>query len=231
MDLQQLHDWDVTTEQARELQEELRRRVELRPLPSDIRLVAGADVAFSRERNMVFAAVLVLRLPEFEVVEQVGSHIPCPFPYVPGLLSFREGPAVVEAFRRVHRRPDVVIFDGQGMAHPRRIGLATHMGLWLRTPTVGCAKSRLVGEHVSPGPEKGERVPLLEEGEQIGVVLRTRTEVKPVFVSPGHMADLETAADLVLRCCPRYRLPEPTRLAHHAVSRLKADYLAGPGPE
>jgi deoxyribonuclease V len=163
-----------------------------------------------------------------EEVEEAGLQMPCSFPYVPGLLSFREGPAVVEAFRRLGTRPDAVIFDGQGFAHPRRIGLASHMGLWLGLPTVGCAKSRLVGEHDEPGREKGERVPLHDEGEQIGVVLRSRTDVRPVFVSPGHLADLDTSTDLVLRCCLRYRLPEPTRRAHLAVGRLKKRRLEAP---
>ncbi|MFO7955724.1 MAG: deoxyribonuclease V [Candidatus Brocadiia bacterium] len=226
MHVSKLHDWDVTTQEARELQEQLRGRVELRPLPSDIRLVAGADLAFSRKRDLVFAAVVVLQLPELKPVEQVGLHMPCPFPYVPGLLTFREGPAVAEAFRRIEHRPDAVIFDGHGYAHPRRIGLASHMGLWLGIPAVGCAKSRLVGEYEMPDTEKGERTPLTDDGEQIGVVLRSRTDVKPVFVSPGHMADFETSTELVLRCCPRYRLPEPTRQAHHAVAEVKKAHLA-----
>jgi len=226
MEVPKLHDWDVSTQQAREIQQRLRGRVQLRPLPSDIRLVAGADLAFSRRRNLAFAAVVVLHLPELEPVEQVGLHMPCHFPYVPGLLTFREGPAVAEAFRRIRHRPDVVMFDGHGYAHPRRVGLASHMGLWLGIPTVGCAKSRLVGQHETPGTRKGEQTPLTDDGEQIGVVLRSRTDVRPVFVSPGHMADFETSTDLVLRCCSRYRLPEPTRLADHAVAEVKETHLA-----
>jgi deoxyribonuclease V len=144
---------------------------------------------------------------------------------VPGLLTFREGPGILEAFRRLRQTPDVVIFDGQGLAHPRRIGLASHMGLWLGIPTVGCAKGKLVGEHAEPGPTKGARVPLTDGAERIGTVIRTRHDVKPVFVSPGHLADFNTAEEIVLRCCTRYRLPEPTRQAHIAVGRFKADRI------
>ncbi len=225
MDLPNLHRWDLTPKQAMRLQEQLARRVKLQPLPEHVELVAGADLAFSRKRGLVFASVVVLRLPELEAVEQVDVHMECPFPYVPGLLSFREGPPLVRAFRRIEQRPDVVIFDGHGFAHPRRVGLASHMGLWLGTPTVGCAKSRLTGEHEEPGPEKGESQVLTAEGEQIGVVLRTRTRVKPIFVSPGHLADFDTSVGLVLRCCRKYRLPEPTRRAHLAVGKLKREVL------
>ncbi len=229
MDVPELHSWDCTPAEARSLQAQLARRVQLRPLPDDIRLVTGVDLAFSRRRDLVFASLVTLRLPEMERVELVELQMPCPFPYVPGLLSFREGPAVVEAFRRVEQQPDAVVFDGQGYAHPRRVGLASHVGLWLGLPTVGCAKSRLIGEHEQPGLKKGGSVPLTHEGEQIGVVLRTRSNVKPVFVSPGHLSDVQTAERLVLRCCTRYRLPEPTRRAHLAVSKLKESRLAGQG--
>jgi deoxyribonuclease V len=225
MEVPELHEWDVTPAAGRRLQEELADRLRLLPLPGGIRLVAGADVAFRKARGLVFASVVLLRLPTFDVVERVDVHLPCAFPYVPGLLTFREGPAVVEAFRALKGTPDAVVFDGQGFAHPRRMGLAAHMGLWLGLPTVGCAKSRLIGEHAEPGAEKGSTVPLFDGDEQIGEVVRTRTDVKPVYVSPGHLADFETSTRLVLQCCPRYRLPEPTRRAHLAVSRLKEHYL------
>lgn len=227
MQLRELHDWDVTTAAARHIQERLTRRIELRPLPEDISLVGGADVAVSREAGLVFAAALVFTFPQMELVEQATAHVGAVFPYVPGLLTFREGPALVHAFEALQTVPDVFIFDGQGLAHPRRIGLACHMGLWLGAPTVGCAKSRLVGRHEEPGRRKGDSTPLTDGGEQIGVVLRTRDCVRPVFVSPGHLADLATSARLVLRCCGRYRLPEPTRQAHMAVGRLKAAVLSG----
>jgi len=226
MHVEELHDWNPDAAGARRLQEELAARVELRPLPEHVGLVAGADVAVSREAGLFFAAVVVLDFPALDVVEVRTAAAPATFPYVPGLLSFREGPAVVRAFRQLERVPDVVIFDGQGLAHPRRIGLACHMGLWLGLPTVGCAKSRLVGEHARPGRRKGRSVPLEYAGEQVGVVLRTRTDVKPVFVSPGHLADIPTSCRLVLDCCTRYRLPEPTRRAHAAVGRAKRERLS-----
>ena len=227
MDFPTLHDWDVSTAEARAIQERLAPRVVLRPLPRGIRLVAGADVAVDKPSGRVYAAVVVLTFPGLSVVEEAAAARPADFPYVPGLLTFREGPAVLDAFRRLERRPDVVVFDGQGLAHPRRFGLACHVGLWLGLPAVGCAKSRLIGEHEEPGPGKGDWTPLTDGGQRIGTVLRTRDGVKPVFVSPGHLADFGSARRLVLDCCPRCRLPEPTRLAHTAVGRLKAAHGAG----
>jgi deoxyribonuclease V len=225
MRLKHLHGWEVTTAEARAIQQRLAGRVRLEPLPDDVSLVAGADVAVSRRAGLVFAAVLVFRLPQMELLEEATAHVETTFPYVPGLLTFREGPPLVQAFTALGTRPDAVIFDGQGFAHPRRLGLATHMGLWLGLPTVGCAKSRLIGEHEEPGLRKGDSAVLRDGEEQIGVVLRTRDSVKPVFVSPGHLADFGSSERLVLSCCTRYRLPEPTRQAHMAVGRLKAQVL------
>jgi len=224
MDIAELHDWNLPYADARTLQRELASRIRLRPLPSHVELVAGADMALSRRDDLFFAAVVVLSYPALEVVEQVEARHASTFPYIPGLLSFREGPALLKAFRRLKRTPDVVIFDGQGIAHPRRLGLAAHMGLWLGIPTVGCAKSRLIGQHDQPGTRKGESAALLNEGEEIGMVLRTRTDVKPVFVSPGHLSDVPSAGRLVLDCCTKYRLPEPTRLADKLVGRLRREY-------
>jgi len=217
----ELHRWNVSYAEARRIQNELAGRVRLAPLPEKIRLVAGTDMSLSKADGMFFAAAVVLSLPNLEMVEERTFRAPGVFPYVPGLLSFREGPVVLEALRRLSTRPDVVIFDGQGIAHPRRLGLASHMGLWLDLPSVGCAKSRLVGEHEEPPSQKGAWVPLTEEGLQIGSVLRTRAGVKPLFVSPGHLCDHEGARRIVLDCCSRYRMPEPTRLAHLAVGRAR----------
>ncbi|MCK4283216.1 MAG: deoxyribonuclease V [Candidatus Brocadiae bacterium] len=228
MIIRDLHRWDLTPAEARRLQERLAGRVRLAPLPRRMRWVAGADMALDRAAGACFASVVVLELPEMKLVEEVAVQGALRFPYIPGLLSFREGPVLLKAFARIEHVPDVVIFDGQGLAHPRRLGLASHMGLWLGIPTVGCAKSRLTGKHDEPGQEKGRSVPLLDDGEQIGVVLRTRTRVKPVFVSPGHLTDFETSARLVLDCCTKYRLPEPTRLADIAVARAKRDTLPPP---
>jgi deoxyribonuclease V len=219
-----LHTWDLSPGDAVELQRRLVRRVDLRPISGNVRIVAGADMAFDKPRGLAFASVVVMSFPDLEVIEESGAAGPLAFPYVPGLLSFREGPGLLAAFDKLDSRPDAVILDGQGIAHPRRLGLAAHIGLWLGIPTIGCAKSRLCGEHREPGRRKGDATPLMDGPEQIGVVLRTRTGVKPVFVSPGHLADLEGSARLVLECCTRYRLPEPTRLAHGAVGRLKARF-------
>jgi deoxyribonuclease V len=225
MRIRELHRWDLTPAEARSVQQELAGRVRLRPLPERARLVAGADMAVDRQGGRFFAVVTVLAMPGLETLEKVWASAPAAFPYVPGLLTFREGPALVAAFRKLRRRPDAVIFDGQGLAHPRRMGLACHMGLWLGLPTVGCAKSRLIGKYEEPGEAKGCSAPLLDGEEQVGLVLRTRTGVKPVFVSPGHLANAATSSRLVLRCCGRYRLPEPTRRAHVAVGRVKREQL------
>ena len=225
MRVSRLHDWNVTPSEGRELQEQLRSQIKLKPLPRKIRLVAGADMSFSREYEVFFGAVVLLSYPELKLIEEVFSRHRPTFPYVPGLLSFREGPVLLEAFRKLSHKPDVVIFDGQGLAHPRRLGLASHLGLWLKIPSVGCAKSRLIGDFRMPAPAKGRATRLTQDGEQIGVVLRTRDRVKPVYVSPGHLADFETSARPVLNCCTKYRLPEPTRLADIAVGRFKRETI------
>jgi deoxyribonuclease V len=166
--------------------------------------------------------VVVLRLPGLELVEEQTARAPAQFPYVPGLLSFREGPAVLAAMEKLRTWPDAVILDGQGIAHPRRLGLAAHLGLWLGIPTVGCAKSRLVGKHGEPGAEGGDWTPLMDGPDLIGSVVRTKSHVRPLYVSPGHLCDHEGARRLVLDCCTGYRVPEPTRRAHLAVARAKA---------
>ncbi len=205
------HEREVDYARARGIQEELAARVVLKPLPRRIRWVAGVDMVFSKTDGAFVAAVVVLSFPALEVVEEVIGRAPASFPYIPGLLSFREAPVVLDALRRVQRCPDVILFDGQGLAHPRRLGLASHVGLWLGLPAVGAAKSRLIGEHREPGEHGGDWTPLLDRGEQIGSVLRTRTGVKPLYVSPGHLCDHTGARRIVLECCTSYRLPEPTR--------------------
>jgi len=224
-----VHEWEVPYAEALRLQRELARRVVLCPLPDEIRIVAGADMAFDRRAGVFFAAVVALRYPGMEPVEEVAARAAARFPYIPGMLSFREGPAVLAAMAKLRARPDVAMFDGQGIAHPRRLGLAAHLGLWLGIPSVGCAKSRLVGEHRVPGERKGSWTPLLDGDETLGSVLRTRSRVKPVYVSPGHLCDHEGARRIVLECCTRYRLPEPTRQAHLAVTRAKQRFLEAGG--
>lgn len=217
-----LHDWDVSYEEARRIQESLAGRVKLTALPREIPLIAGADMALDKRRVRFFAAVVVMTFPELQLVEQRTVQGRASFPYIPGLLSFREAPVVLRAIESLRARPEAVIFDGQGIAHPRRLGLAAHVGLWLNIPTIGAAKSRLLGQHAQPGQRKGDWTSLLDGGEQIGSVLRTRACVKPLYVSPGHLCDHEGARRIVLACCTRYRLPEPTRLAHIAAARAKA---------
>ena len=225
MDIPRLHDWTVDPSAARSIQEALGSRLRTEALRHPPELVAGADVAFDRGRGLVFAVVLVFRFSDLGVIEETSAHGPADFPYVPGLLTFREGPVMLKAFGQIRNRPDVVLFDGQGIAHPRRLGLAAHMGLWLDLPAVGCAKSRLVGRYDEPGLHRGDAAPLMDGEEQIGEVLRTRERVKPVFVSPGHRIDFASARRIVLECGRGRRLPEPTRQAHIAVTRRKRDFL------
>jgi deoxyribonuclease V len=214
-----LHSWNLSTKEAVALQRDLATRVRLRPLPESISLVAGADVGYCRQGDTAVAAVALYSFPALACRElvQVQAGISCP--YIPGLLSFREIPVLLEAFQQLSEHPEVVLCDGQGVAHPRRLGLASHLGLWLELPTVGCAKTRLVGSHGRVGPRRGQYRSLVHRGERVGVVLRTRSEVKPLYVSPGHLADVEGCRRLVQRCCLRTRIPEPVRRAHLTVQR------------
>jgi deoxyribonuclease V len=215
-----LHRWDLDAAEARALQAELAGRVDTRTPLGHWRTLAAADVSYNRFSPVLYAAAVVVRAGSGEVIERVGVAAPADFPYVPGLLSFREAPALILAFSRLSTRPDVVLCDGQGIAHPRRLGIASHLGLWLGLPTVGCAKSRLCGDYEEPGPDRGDRSPLVHRGEVVGAVVRTRARVKPLFVSPGHLCDLEGAVRLVLELTGRYRLPEPARLAHEYVNEV-----------
>ncbi len=214
------HDWQVTPPEAIALQQKMvGDLIDDRPIDLNVvRLVAGVDV--SVKQSVSQAAVVVVRFPELDVVETVRWQMPTPFPYIPGLLSFREGPVLEVAFGLLEHEPDVLIFDGMGRMHPRRIGIASHMGLWLQKPTIGCGKTLLVGRYVEPPPERGATVDLIDRGERVGVILRTRANVKPVFISVGHLADLESSVELVMRCTGRYRLPEPIRAAHHAAGQF-----------
>lgn len=190
-------------------------------MQADVRTAAGLDCAFDKANGTAYASVVVLSYPEMEVIECADAVAKLTFPYVPGLLSFREAPACLAAAAQLQTAPDVFLIDGQGIAHPRRLGLASHLGLFLGRPTVGCAKSRLLGTYDEPGREKGSRSPLYDGEEIIGAVVRTRTGVKPLFVSPGHLCTLEEAVLWTLRLTARCRLPEPTRLAHQQVTASK----------
>jgi deoxyribonuclease V len=222
MRIRALHRWDVDGREAGRIQRELRGRLLFEPPEGEPRLVAGADVSWSAaDKRILVAAVVLMDLPGLTVVEEVVARRPESFPYVPGYLSFREAPVLLDAFARLRGRPDLVLFDGQGIAHPRGFGLAAHVGLILDLPSVGCAKSRLVGEHDEVGRTAGSRTPLRVEGCVVGSVLRTRTGVKPVYVSPGHRIDVDGAVDATMRCLSRYRLPEPIRRAHRLTREAR----------
>lgn len=221
MQIQHLHDWNLKPDEAIALQKQMASQI-IWKQPIDlnaIQLVAGVDVSVKNEVSQ--AAVVVLRYPTLEVVETVLASQPTPFPYIPGLLSFREGPVLEKAFEKLAHTPDVFIFDGMGIAHPRRIGIASHMGLWLNKPTIGCGKTHLYGSYSEPAPERGAYSPLMSKGDVIGVALRTRTNVKPVYISPGHLADVDSSMKLILNCTPKYRLPEPIRQAHGAAGKME----------
>ena len=217
--------WPRTIAEARVVQESLRKRVRLTRQRIRLRRIAGCDVSFERAADRVFAAVVVLGWPDLETLEVSTAVRKASFPYVPGYLSFREGPVLERAFARLERKPDVVLFDGQGYAHPRRCGLACHLGVLWNVPSIGCAKTLLVGTADEPGPRKGDWTSLEEDGEVLGSVLRTRDGVKPVYVSPGHRIDQAGAREVVLQTATRFRLPEPTRLAHAEGNALRRAWL------
>lgn len=235
MKIKQLHRWDLKPREAIALQDRLCAAVKRRRDFGRIRTVAGADIAVDDERKVGIAAVVVFTYPGLEEVERKTARARLGYPYIPGLLSFREAPVLLRAFSKLGGVPDVVLFDAQGVAHPRGLGLASHMGLWLDLPTIGCAKSRLVGQHDEPGQEVGNWAPLRMErrsslakrgvraksSEVIGAVLRTRKNVKPIYVSIGHRIDLKSAIGVVLNCLDRTRIPKPTREADHLVGELK----------
>lgn len=218
------HPWDVTPAEAIALQKRLRTALVAEDRLGEVRLVAGIDVGFEQGNMVTRAAVVVITFPELEPVEEVLARMPTTFPYIPGLLSFREGPAIIEALSRLQATPDLLLFDGQGLAHPRRFGIACHMGLLTNCPSIGVAKSRLTGRPAGPlGAEKGSWQPLVDREEVVGAVLRSRKNVRPLYVSAGHRVSLPTALHYTLACTTRYRLPETTRLADRLASRRQDD--------
>lgn len=212
------HPWDLSAREARFLQAELATRIVLEDRIGSVQRVAGVDVGFEQKGSVTRAAIAVLSFPELEVIDQSVVRQPTCFPYVPGLLSFRELPAVLVAWEALQTKPDLLLCDGQGIAHPRRLGIASHLGLWIDRPTIGVAKKRLVGTFEEPGIKKGCWTPLMDKEETIGAVLRSRTGVKPLYISPGHQISLPTALEFVQACLTRYRLPETTRQAHNLAS-------------
>jgi deoxyribonuclease V len=221
MRVRTLHSWDVTPKEAVALQRELAGRIDTRTPLEDWELIAGVDISYSRHSNTLYAGAVVLRRDDLRVVEEQTAVREAKFPYVPGLLSFREIPPVLDALAKIRTRPDVVMFDGQGLAHPRRIGYASHAGLCLDVPTLGCAKSLLCGEFGRLGKTAGAIAELVHREEVVGMAVRTRTSVQPVYVSVGHGIDLASAVRVVLQTCRGYRIPEPTRQAHRLVNALR----------
>ncbi|KAA9130831.1 deoxyribonuclease V [Marinihelvus fidelis] len=218
-----LHRWDLDIAEARTVQTRLAARVETHDRLGQVRAIAGVDCGFEDDGRLTRAAVVVMRWPGLDVIESTLARVPTTFPYIPGYLSFREMPAILAAFKQLETRPDLLLCDGQGIAHPRRLGIACHLGLWLDRPAVGVGKSRLVGAFEPPGEEKGSSTPLVVHDETIGAVLRTRDRVRPLFVSPGHRIGVDSAARWVLDCAIRYRLPEPV----HAADRLASSKSCG----
>jgi deoxyribonuclease V len=215
-----LHRWDLTPTEAVQIQKELRERLVLRWDGRKVTAIGGVDISIQPE--IARAAMVVIRYPELTPLEAVTADAPLVFSYIPGLLSFREGPAVLAAWAKLRNKPDLLMFDGQGIAHPRGVGIASQMGLWLQRPTIGVAKSKLYGRHEEVGPLRGDKAELVDrKGNIIGHVLRTKDKTKPLYISPGHLIDVEHATEFVLACSAGYRLPEPTRWAHKVAAGEK----------
>lgn len=227
--IEKLHSWQVNTAEALNIQRRLAQQVSRSNQVTTPHFIAGVDISAGKAQGMATAAVVVLEYPELKLVETQVVQGRLDFPYVPGLLSFRESPLTLTSCEKLAVTPDLILVDGQGIAHPRRLGLASHLGLLLNTPTIGCAKSLLCGRHEEPGVEPGSYSEVVDRDETIGAALRTKLGVKPVYVSIGHKVDLEAAIYWVLECCRGYRLPEPTRLAHlTAGGKLKLERTAAP---
>ncbi|MEO1050694.1 MAG: deoxyribonuclease V [Bacteroidota bacterium] len=219
--MDQLHRWNVTPKEAVQIQRELKDKVKIQPLKKTVETVGGADISFNKFSSTIYVGIVVLSLPDLKEVSRSTLVTQAQFPYVPGLLSFRETPPLLEAWGNLAVKPDVLTMDGHGLAHPRRFGVACHFGLLTNTPALGCGKSRLIGQHEEPAPERGATADLVHKGEKIGVVLRTKNKVNPVFVSPGHLLSFEDSVDIVLKSDGKYRIPETTRQAHLLVNELR----------
>lgn len=203
------------------LQKQMRAKINLDPLHKEIKLVGGADISFNKFEEMVYAGIIVLRYPDMKIAANITVTAAATFPYIPGLLAFREAPALIAAWNQLEIKPDVMVLDGQGIAHERRMGIATHFGLLTNVPAIGCAKSRLTGIYEMPENKQFARTPLLHKNEHVGVVMRTKLNCKPVFVSPGHKVSIDQSVEIIQKCVGRYRIPEPTRLAHNLVNDVR----------
>ncbi len=225
------HPWDLTPAEAIHLQEHIGEAIVLSPTPAPAEVIGGADVSYVRRWNRAFAAIAIFQVicrengrVELELAESRTHSMAIQYPYIPGLLVFREGPVLEKVWEQVRTKPDLLMFDGAGIAHQRRCGLAAHLGWRWQVPGIGCAKSRLIGSHEVVGTQKGDRVPLMDKQTQIGHVVRTRSHVKPLYVSPGHRTNFSLAVDWTLKTTTRYKLPEPTRIADHITKRLVREY-------
>lgn len=212
---------NITPEEAIALQTQLRQQLQIQPLNKEIKTIAGADISFNKYSTTVYAGIVVMQFPSLQVIETSGVVDEATFPYIPGLLAFREVPALSKAWEGLKIKPDVLVLDGHGIAHPRRMGIAAHFGVVMNTPTLGCAKSLLTGKFIEPTLEAGSTSDLISKNELIGKVLRTKKKVKPVFVSPGNLISMDESLDIVKQCVGKYRIPEPTRLAHNFVNELR----------
>lgn len=222
MNYQELHSWDVSTTEARLIQERLRDKIRQEDIPKEVRFIAGADISYARFSKEAYAGVVIMKWPQLEIVEKKGATGEMKFPYVPGLLTFREGPILLKAWSQIEHEPDLIIFDGQGIAHPRGFGLASHMGLILEKPSIGCAKKRLTGIYEEPGEGYGAYSNLYDqEGKIIGAAVRTKIKTKVLFISVGHLVSLLLAREWVLKCSKGYRITEPVRQAHIYVNQLR----------
>lgn len=234
MKFTRLHNWTTDIREASRIQDNLRHFIEVKSVKKDYRLIAGADTAYSKRDSSVFAAVVVMRFPELVTVDRTRAQSMVTFPYQPGFFVFREGPVLIKALQRLQITPDVIMFDANGIAHEKGIGMASHLGLMLDIPSIGCAKKRLIGEFEDPDNELNATKPLMYKGKRIGEVIRTRVDVKPLFVSVGHKIDLESAVELVSSTTRGYRLPEPMRVAHILSNKMRRNYdnrLTGSGPK
>lgn len=219
-----LHPWELSYKEAIKVQRDLSSKVILEPFRTEVRLIAGTDVSYSKGSDILFAGVIVMEIPSMKILEEASAEGKVDFPYIPGLLSFRESPVLIKAFEKIKNIPDVVIFDGQGIAHPRRLGIASHLGLIIDLPSIGCAKNMLVGKYEDVGIEAGDYSPIVFNGNIVGAALRTKRNVLPVFVSPGHRMDISSSLEIVMNACKGYRLPEPVRQAHILVNKIRAYY-------
>ena len=217
--MKELHSWDVDVQRAIQIQETLRHRLILKKCFSQIKTIGGADVSYS-DGDHLLGMILVFSYPDLKLLDSSSAFGKVPFPYKSGLLAFREGPILIEAFQKLRTKPDLMIFEGQGIAHPRGFGMASHLGLWFDTPSIGCTKTPLVPTEITVGTSKGQLQPILRDGAEVGAVVRTKTNVKPVFVSPGHKIDLSTSVQVILETSRDVRLPEPIRRADYVSRQL-----------